>query len=48
MIRRLDGELIKGFITQEIYGQSGGSNELTKYLIVTANNAKNSPIDSFI
>ena len=47
MVRRLDAETLKGQITQAIYGKQCQANELTKYLILTANDAKSQKIDSF-
>ena len=48
MIRRLDAERIKGELTRNLYGAMCKGNELTTYLIVTANNAKAHEIDGFM
>lgn len=48
MVRRLDPETIKTSITKKLYGEQCKGNELTTYLIVTANRTKSSLTEGFL
>lgn len=48
MVRRLDPETFKTTITKQLYGEQCKGNELTTYLIVTANRAKSSLTEGFL
>ena len=48
MVRRLDGDRLKNEITKLLYGQMCHGNELTTYLIITADKAKANVIDGFL
>ena len=48
MIRRLDSERLKNEITKSLYGQMCQGNDLTRYLIVTADKAKANAIEGFL
>jgi hypothetical protein len=41
IVRRLDVETLKGSITKQLFSENCKGNELTSYLILTANKAKN-------
>ena len=48
MVRRIDTDELKGKVTQALYGKGCADNELTKYLIKTASDAKSSPLSNFV
>ena len=47
MVRRVDADRIRGYMTRNLYGANCKGNELTTYLIVTASKAKAHEIDGF-
>ena len=48
MVRRIDAEHLKGPLTKKLYGERCKGNELTTYLIVTANKKKSQPLEGFM
>jgi hypothetical protein len=46
-VRRLDAETLKTKVTKTLYGDSTAQNELTKFLISTADDAKSQKIPKF-
>lgn len=46
-VRRLDAEVLRGIITKTIFGNNAAQNQLTKFLIEKAENAKKERIPNF-
>lgn len=46
-VRRLDAEVLRGVITKTIFGNNAAQNQLTKFLIEKADNAKKEHIPNF-
>jgi len=48
IVRRIDSEKLKNELTKALYGPMCQGNELTRYLIFTADKAKANQIDGFL
>lgn len=48
IVRRLDPEILKTRITKKLYGDQCKGNELTTYIIITANKAKQNNTEGFL